>query len=133
MVSRAVLMKYGLVSVNTTRQVNVAHSKTTVNAARPKSHYSKIAHSIVKRPIHKKTTFKNSNFNQMINIVKDKNVNAARPKVATVKAKTINGEVQLQALVDGKKIIITESTVRRDLQLEDDDGVDCLPNTTIFE
>ncbi|GJW82439.1 hypothetical protein Tco_0146414 [Tanacetum coccineum] len=38
---------------------------------------------------------------------------------ATVKAKTVNGEVQLQALVDGKKIVITESTVRRDLQLED--------------
>ncbi|GJX69332.1 hypothetical protein Tco_0305059 [Tanacetum coccineum] len=38
---------------------------------------------------------------------------------ATVKAKTVNGEVQLQALVDGKKVIITESTVRRDLQLED--------------
>ncbi|GJX73815.1 putative ribonuclease H-like domain-containing protein [Tanacetum coccineum] len=31
---------------------------------------------------------------------------------------TVNGEVQLQDLVDGKKIIITESTVRRDLQLE---------------
>ncbi|GKG21361.1 hypothetical protein Tco_0383956, partial [Tanacetum coccineum] len=31
-------------------------------------------------PIHKKTAFKNSNFNQWINIVKDKNVNAARPK-----------------------------------------------------
>ncbi|GKD60389.1 hypothetical protein Tco_1297898 [Tanacetum coccineum] len=30
---------------------------------------------------------------------------------ATVKAKTVNEEVQLQALVDGKKIIITESTV----------------------
>ncbi|GJX39823.1 hypothetical protein Tco_0253126 [Tanacetum coccineum] len=52
---------------------------------------------------------------------------------ATVKAKTINGEVQLQALVDGKKIIITESIVRRDLQLEDADGVDCLPNATIFK
>ncbi|GJR00240.1 hypothetical protein Tco_0523224 [Tanacetum coccineum] len=52
---------------------------------------------------------------------------------ATVKAKTVNGEVQLQALVDGKKIIITESTVRRDLQLEDAEGVDCLPNATIFE
>ncbi|GKE73492.1 hypothetical protein Tco_1535533, partial [Tanacetum coccineum] len=47
--------------------------------------------------------------------------------------KTINGEIQLQALVDGKKIIITESIVRRDLQLEDADGVDCLPNATIFE
>ncbi|GJS82468.1 hypothetical protein Tco_0749009 [Tanacetum coccineum] len=34
-------------------------------------------------------------------------------------AKTINGKVQLHALVDGKKIIVTESTIRRDLQLED--------------
>nr|GEW24963.1 putative ribonuclease H-like domain-containing protein [Tanacetum cinerariifolium] len=33
--------------------------------------------------------------------------------------KTINEEVQLQALVDEKKVIKTESTVRRDLQLED--------------
>ncbi|GJS74969.1 hypothetical protein Tco_0724850 [Tanacetum coccineum] len=52
---------------------------------------------------------------------------------ATVKAKTVNEEVQLQALVDGKKVIITESTVRRDLHLEDAEGVDCLPNATIFE
>ncbi|GKE68809.1 hypothetical protein Tco_1526881, partial [Tanacetum coccineum] len=37
--------------------------------------------------------------------------------------KTVNGEVQLQALVDGKKVIINESTVRRDLQLEDAEGV----------
>nr|GEV74071.1 hypothetical protein [Tanacetum cinerariifolium] len=42
---------------------------------------------------------------------------------ATVKAKTITGKVQLQSLVDGKKVIITESTVRRDLQLEDDEAV----------
>ncbi|GKA64763.1 putative ribonuclease H-like domain-containing protein [Tanacetum coccineum] len=53
---------------------------------------------------------------------------------STVKAKTINGEVQLHALVDGKKIIITESTVvRRDLKLEDEEVIDCLPNSTIFE
>ncbi|GJU64450.1 hypothetical protein Tco_1246285 [Tanacetum coccineum] len=44
-----------------------------------------------------------------------------------------NGEQQLQALVDGKKIIITEATVRRDLQLEDANGVDCLPNAASFE
>ncbi|GJU70492.1 hypothetical protein Tco_1256751 [Tanacetum coccineum] len=41
---------------------------------------------------------------------------------STVKAKTVNGEVQLHALVDGKKIIITESTMRRDLQLKDAEG-----------
>ncbi|GKE23667.1 hypothetical protein Tco_1435179, partial [Tanacetum coccineum] len=52
---------------------------------------------------------------------------------ATVKVKTVNGEVQLQALVDGKKIIITEASVRRDLQLNDEEGTDCLPNATIFE
>ncbi|GKA84956.1 hypothetical protein Tco_0806610, partial [Tanacetum coccineum] len=48
-------------------------------------------------------------------------------------AKTINGEVLLHALVDGKKIIITEASVRRDLQLEDEEGMDCLLNATIFE
>ncbi|GKD83667.1 hypothetical protein Tco_1350506 [Tanacetum coccineum] len=80
MVPRAVLMKFGLVSVNTARQVNVAHTKTIVNAARPMSYLSKTTHSTVKRPIHKKTAFKNSNFNQMINTVKYKNVNATRPK-----------------------------------------------------
>ncbi|GJX54016.1 putative ribonuclease H-like domain-containing protein [Tanacetum coccineum] len=52
---------------------------------------------------------------------------------STVKAKTVNGEVQLQALVDGKKIVVTEAYVRRDLQLEDADGVDFLPNATIFK
>ncbi|GJR26147.1 putative ribonuclease H-like domain-containing protein [Tanacetum coccineum] len=52
---------------------------------------------------------------------------------ATIKVKTVNEEVKLQALVDGKKVIITEYTVTRDLHLEDAEGVDCLPNATIFE
>ncbi|GKF15394.1 hypothetical protein Tco_0056856, partial [Tanacetum coccineum] len=64
MVPRAVLMKSGLVSVNTARQVNTAHSKTIVNAARPMSYLFKTTHSTVKRPIHKNTKFKNSNINQ---------------------------------------------------------------------
>ncbi|GJU07937.1 hypothetical protein Tco_1124367 [Tanacetum coccineum] len=40
---------------------------------------------------------------------------------------------KLQALVDGKKIVVTEASVRRDLQLDDEEGTDCLPNATIFE
>ncbi|GJV42292.1 putative ribonuclease H-like domain-containing protein [Tanacetum coccineum] len=51
---------------------------------------------------------------------------------STIKAKTVNGEAQLQALVDGKNIVVTKASVRRDLQLEDDDGVDCLPDAIIF-
>ncbi|GJW70515.1 hypothetical protein Tco_0127432 [Tanacetum coccineum] len=35
--------------------------------------------------------------------------------------------------VDSKEIVITESSVRRDLQLADEEGVDCLPNSIIFE
>ncbi|GJR93390.1 putative ribonuclease H-like domain-containing protein [Tanacetum coccineum] len=38
---------------------------------------------------------------------------------ATAKSKTVNEERQLQALVDKKKIVITESIIRRDLHLED--------------
>ncbi|GKB15826.1 hypothetical protein Tco_0849749, partial [Tanacetum coccineum] len=47
--------------------------------------------------------------------------------------KLINGERQLQALVDKKKVIITESSIRSDLQLEDAGGIDCLPTATIFK
>ncbi|GJU43219.1 hypothetical protein Tco_1200485 [Tanacetum coccineum] len=67
LVPRAVLMKSGLVSVNTARQVTTAHSKTIMNDLRPMSYLSKTAHSTVKRPIHKNTTFKNSNINQRVN------------------------------------------------------------------
>ncbi|GKF18153.1 hypothetical protein Tco_0063071 [Tanacetum coccineum] len=92
MVPRAVLMKSGLVSVNIARQVNVAHSKTTVNAARPMSYLSKTAHSTIKKPINKKTTFKNSNINQRVNTVRGKEVNTARPKavVNVVKGNNVN-------------------------------------------
>ncbi|GJX53816.1 hypothetical protein Tco_0282185 [Tanacetum coccineum] len=38
---------------------------------------------------------------------------------ATAKAKTVNGECQIQALIDKKKVIITETSIRSDLHLED--------------
>ncbi|GJS85022.1 putative ribonuclease H-like domain-containing protein [Tanacetum coccineum] len=37
----------------------------------------------------------------------------------TAKAKTVNGERQIQALIDKKKVIITETSIRSDLHLED--------------
>ncbi|GJS28141.1 hypothetical protein Tco_0488761 [Tanacetum coccineum] len=52
---------------------------------------------------------------------------------ATAKVQTVNGVRQLQALVDKKRVIITESSIRCDLHLEDAGGTDCLPTTTIFE
>ncbi|GKB13799.1 hypothetical protein Tco_0847722 [Tanacetum coccineum] len=52
---------------------------------------------------------------------------------ATTKIKTVNGEHQIQALVDKKKVIITESSIKSDLHLEDADGTDCLPTAIIFK
>ncbi|GJT66792.1 putative ribonuclease H-like domain-containing protein [Tanacetum coccineum] len=69
---------------------------------------------------------------QMIKIQTDKNVVDLLTKAFDLSEK-VNGEVQLQALLDRKKIVITEASVRRDLQLKDADGVDCLPNAIIFE
>ncbi|GKD35093.1 hypothetical protein Tco_1250602, partial [Tanacetum coccineum] len=51
----------------------------------------------------------------------------------SVKVNTVNGERQLQALVDKKRVIITESSIRSDLHLEDAGGIGCLPTATIFE
>ncbi|GKB61234.1 hypothetical protein Tco_0917420 [Tanacetum coccineum] len=50
----------------------------------------------------------------------------------SAKVKTVNGDVRLQALVDGKKIIVNEASIRHDLRLEDAEGTSCLPNDTIF-
>ncbi|GJY98780.1 hypothetical protein Tco_0516210 [Tanacetum coccineum] len=52
---------------------------------------------------------------------------------ATAKVQTVNGVRQLQALVDKKRVIVTESSIRRDLYLDDAEGTDCLPTATIFE
>ncbi|GJR41067.1 hypothetical protein Tco_1216751 [Tanacetum coccineum] len=52
---------------------------------------------------------------------------------STTKLKTVNGVVQLQALIDDKKVFILEVIIRRDLHLEDAKGVKCLLNNEIFE
>ncbi|GKD27875.1 hypothetical protein Tco_1234089, partial [Tanacetum coccineum] len=80
MISKAVLMRSGLVSLTTARPVNTAQSKSTVNSVRPMTNVFNKAHSTVKRPINNKTATKNSNFNQRVNTVSGKNVNTARPK-----------------------------------------------------
>ncbi|GJV29885.1 putative ribonuclease H-like domain-containing protein [Tanacetum coccineum] len=50
----------------------------------------------------------------------------------SAKVKTVNGERQIQALVDKKKVIISETSIRSDLKLDDAKGTYCLPTATIF-
>nr|GEU80318.1 ribonuclease H-like domain, reverse transcriptase, RNA-dependent DNA polymerase [Tanacetum cinerariifolium] len=51
----------------------------------------------------------------------------------SAKVKAVNKDVQIRALIDGKKIIVTEASIRRNLQLQDAEGTACLPNDTILE
>nr|GEV61175.1 hypothetical protein [Tanacetum cinerariifolium] len=50
----------------------------------------------------------------------------------TVAVKKVNDVTRLQALVDKKKVVVTEATIRDALHLDDADGVECLPNEEIF-
>nr|GEY68074.1 hypothetical protein [Tanacetum cinerariifolium] len=43
-----------------------------------------------------------------------------------------NDVTRLQALVDKKKVVVTEAAIRDALCLDDAEGVDCLPNEEIF-
>nr|GEX07803.1 hypothetical protein [Tanacetum cinerariifolium] len=49
-----------------------------------------------------------------------------------VAIKQVNDITRLQALVDKKKVVITEAVIREVLRLDDAEGVDCLPNEEIF-
>nr|GEU31225.1 hypothetical protein [Tanacetum cinerariifolium] len=50
----------------------------------------------------------------------------------TVAVKKVNDVIRLQALVDKKKVVVTEATIREALCLDDAEGVECLPNEEIF-
>ncbi|GJV11213.1 ribonuclease H-like domain-containing protein [Tanacetum coccineum] len=83
-IPRAVLMKYGLktlniarqnssraeVSVNTAKPINTAYLKPIVNCARPASNVFNRVYSHVRRPFNMFTSNKNSNFNEKVNTVK---------------------------------------------------------------
>nr|GEV56936.1 hypothetical protein [Tanacetum cinerariifolium] len=51
---------------------------------------------------------------------------------SSVLVKKVNDVVRLQALIDRKKVIINEDTVRQALRLDDAESIDCIPNEEIF-
>ncbi|GJX95298.1 ribonuclease H-like domain-containing protein [Tanacetum coccineum] len=58
------------VSVNTTRPINTAYLRPTVNSARTASNVFNKAYSHVRRPFNKFTTNKNSNLNEKVNTIR---------------------------------------------------------------
>ncbi|GKC79345.1 hypothetical protein Tco_1130119 [Tanacetum coccineum] len=51
----------------------------------------------------------------------------------TATSKAVNSVKQIHAIVDGKAVVISESSVRSDLLFNGEDGITCLTNDEIFE
>nr|GEU64567.1 hypothetical protein [Tanacetum cinerariifolium] len=83
-------------------------------------------------------------FNQIINFLNGSSIKYAltvNPNIyvacikqfwTSVAVKKVNDVMRLQALVDKKKVIITEASIRDVLCLDDAEGIECLPNEEIF-
>ncbi|GJR86430.1 ribonuclease H-like domain-containing protein, partial [Tanacetum coccineum] len=78
-------------SISTARPVNTVAPKPIVNDALPTTYSYFQAHSLVKKPINKRTAVTDINFNKKINTPKVNNVTTAGPK-AVVSAAEGNGE-----------------------------------------
>ncbi|GJX94779.1 hypothetical protein Tco_0349365 [Tanacetum coccineum] len=164
MVPKAVLLRPNLVSLTTTRPVNAAQPRTTVNCARPMTN-----RLITVKDINDTA----ASFNQKVNTARPKAIlNVVKGNQCINHPKKGNPQQDLQekgvinsgcsrhmtgnmsyltdfeeidegyaafggnpkgGKITGREIIVTEASVRRDLQLNDEEGMDCLQNATIFE
>nr|GEV18630.1 putative ribonuclease H-like domain-containing protein [Tanacetum cinerariifolium] len=59
-------------------------------------------------------------------------IEAMQEELLQFKMHKVNDVARLQALVDKKKVVVTEAAIREVLRLDDADGIDCLPNEDSF-
>nr|GEX47036.1 hypothetical protein [Tanacetum cinerariifolium] len=73
-----------------------------------------------------------SSIKYALNVNPNKYVSCIKQFWSSVSIKKVNDVIRLQALVDRKKVIITEAIVQEALRLDDTESIDCLPNEEIF-
>ncbi|GKA62898.1 hypothetical protein Tco_0762417 [Tanacetum coccineum] len=93
MVPRTVLTRFGPISLNTARPINIVQPRTAVNNARPIKNVINNAYSIARRPFNKITATNNNNFTKKVNTVKGTRVNTARPEAVLSAVKGNKGNV----------------------------------------
>nr|GEZ19907.1 hypothetical protein [Tanacetum cinerariifolium] len=59
-------------------------------------------------------------------------IDTEKPLLKDPDGEDVNDVTRLQTLVDNKRVIITEATIREALRLDDAESIDCLPNEEIF-
>ncbi|GKF01876.1 hypothetical protein Tco_0028799, partial [Tanacetum coccineum] len=150
-------------STSTFRPVNTATHTNRVNVSKLRTNAFHKSHSPIRRPFYKSTTPNTRISNEKVNTVRVNGVNTVgQTTVSVVKgttvtavkasadcwmfqthdieefwntstSKTVNSVKQIHAIVDGKAVVISESSVRSDLLFNDEDGITCLTNDEIFE
>ncbi|GKE55532.1 hypothetical protein Tco_1494717 [Tanacetum coccineum] len=87
----------------------------------------------------------NAEFHQIVDFLSTSSINYALTVSPTIYAsyieqfwgtatsKIVNSVKQIHVIVDGKAVVITESSVRNDLLFDDEDSITCLTNNEIFE
>ncbi|GJS30247.1 putative ribonuclease H-like domain-containing protein, partial [Tanacetum coccineum] len=90
-------------------------------------------------------TKENADFHQILDFLTSSSINFSLTVSPTIYAsyieqfwntacvKTINSKKQIRPNVDGKDVVVSESLVRRDLHLNDEDGTACLTTNEIFK
>ncbi|GKC38206.1 hypothetical protein Tco_1050590 [Tanacetum coccineum] len=90
-------------------------------------------------------TKENAEFHQIVDFLSTCSINYALTVSPTIYAsyieqfwntatsKIVNSVKQIHAIVDGKAMVISESSMRSDLLFNDEDGIACLTNDEIFE
>nr|GFB89222.1 hypothetical protein [Tanacetum cinerariifolium] len=87
----------------------------------------------------------NANFHPMVDFIKASPLRYAltvKPTIyvshirqfwSTARIKTMDEGTQILATVDGFQRTISESSLRRNLKLQDEEGISSLPDTELFE
>ncbi|GJT52242.1 putative ribonuclease H-like domain-containing protein [Tanacetum coccineum] len=112
MVPRTVLTRSGPISLNVARPVNTVQPKTAMNNVGPMKNVINNAYLTARWPFNKITAANNSNFNKRVNIVNDKNVNAARPNAVV---NTARPKVVLSAVKGNKGNVVKASAYHEEI------------------
>nr|GEV10390.1 putative ribonuclease H-like domain-containing protein [Tanacetum cinerariifolium] len=99
------------------------------------SHIINPTHSIPPSHHHPKLAMAPLTFadtHNMVTFLSMSDASAAFDQIASATIKKVNDVVQLRALINRKKVVVTKDVIRQDLRLDDADGVECLPNEEIF-
>nr|GEW17612.1 hypothetical protein [Tanacetum cinerariifolium] len=135
-------------------------NRPNMNAARPKrTSFYKPAHSYVKKPFQRRSALRtqyhvtsvpkkyehNTNFHQIVDFVEASHLRYAltiNPTVyvshirqfwSTASIETMDEGTKILATIDGKPRTISESSIRRNLKLKDEAGINSLPDAELFE